>query len=155
YRRGEAKSECGEWCVRPGPTVDYLGWHGTRHEFEITSRAFARAFMEKNRAKVASVDQVAQAILQEIDAEQEEIDASAKRSPSQGGPANYARPPEPAPTSHVARSAPQQQAPRAHFHGPGSIVRIAGRHLSSPLVYVADTSNDADASTLITTLPVG
>jgi hypothetical protein len=142
YRQHAARAACTQWCVGPGPAVHYLGWHGTRHDFDIDSRSFLRAFAAANRKKVAWADRPAQEIIDELDDEPD-------RSPIRAEPRPDRAAPSPAPAPRPRSS----DGPR--FIGPGAQVEVAGRRLQEPLVYVANKTAGIDASTVVTSLPVG
>lgn len=57
----------------------------------------------------------------------------------------------------IAPSAPSGSSigSDAAFFGPGVSVTVAGRTLNNPLTYIAKTQQNADASTIVTSLPVG
>ena len=54
-------------CASIERTVDYLGWHGTLHQFEIRSVRFARNFMESNSGKLVNVSPEARNLLSASD----------------------------------------------------------------------------------------
>jgi tellurite resistance protein len=179
HRRRSARSACAEWCARPGPAVKYLGWHGSRHDFEIFSRSFVRAFAAANRKKVVWADRETQAIIDELDAEAPS-DREARREPAPqsfgvktspgaverprrdvdlkpssrafGFELRVVPPPSAAPTPAAP---PQSVAASTRFVGVGMRIEVAGRQLDSPLVYVAPNTAAIDASTIVTSLPVG
>lgn len=65
YRRmGSAKKGCGQECVSVSRAVEYLGWHGTAHQFWIASRDYASAFMVANERKLINLSPEARALLQ-------------------------------------------------------------------------------------------
>ena len=156
YRRKIARAACKAWCIGPGAAVTYLGWHRTRHEFEFSSGSFARAFLERNLDKVASVDRTAKAILDEIAAAPKLVPRTASRPTltierveSSTADLNLSVSHQPPLSGRSGRKV------NAEFLGPGSKIQIAGRILDSPLIYVASTTVGADASTVLTTVPVG
>ncbi len=51
----EARSLQTTSCVNVDKAVAYLGWSGTLHRFEFTSRHFARAFMAANQDKLVNL----------------------------------------------------------------------------------------------------
>jgi hypothetical protein len=159
YRRKIARATCKAWCIGPGAAVTYLGWYRTRHEFEFSSGSFARAFLERNRDRVASVDRAGQAILDEIAADQNRVSRRAS-GPTftiervESATAAY-RDPNVGTSRQPSPSGPSGRKGNAEFLGVGTRIKIAGRTLESPLIYVAAKTLGADASTVLTTVPVG
>jgi tellurite resistance protein len=174
HRRYSARAACAKWCCRPGPAVKYLGWHGSRHDFEIASRSFTRAFVAANRKKISWADREAQSIIDELDAEGpsareahpgpapqdlgiEEGTRAVPRTRRDGDPN-----PSPRGFGYELRLVPSPAAApstrvvgTSRFVGLGMRIEVAGRQLDSPLVYVAPTTAAIDASTVVTSLPVG
>lgn len=64
-RRARAKGSTG--CVGLGRAVNYLGWSGTLHKFEITSRRFACNFMRANQNKLVNLSFEARTLLSATD----------------------------------------------------------------------------------------
>jgi hypothetical protein len=60
-RRARAKGDAN--CVGLCKAVNYLGWSGTLHKFEITSRHFACNFMRANQKKLVNLSFEARALL--------------------------------------------------------------------------------------------
>jgi tellurite resistance protein len=164
HQRDAARRACSANCAGPGWAAHYLGWHGTRHEFDLAARSFARAFMAKNRGKLAFVDAEAQAIL---DAGEPTAPPSPARRPQaevvvprESAPPRQPAPPPPpapprAPSVLVETASPSRSDGTSRFFGPGTVVDIAGRRLVAPLVYIGSTMSGADASTVMAKLPVG
>lgn len=136
-RRRRALALCMASCARPRQAISYLGWHGTVHRFEIASPAFAQAFLAANAKKVVGADATARQLLD-----------TPPVPPAP--PLVVAQSPRPAPP-------PPSPSPRTKtgFFGPNDSITVAGRNLHGPLAYVMPHDDNADASTIITSLRVG
>src|SRR5689334_21091940 len=62
-RRQRARALCAPACAPPRRAVSYLGWHGTVHQFEVASDAFAEAFLAANAKKVVGADAAARDLM--------------------------------------------------------------------------------------------
>lgn len=51
----QAKTRCRPNCASTGAAVTYLGWHGTLHSFQFTSRDYAAKFMAANSGKLKNM----------------------------------------------------------------------------------------------------
>jgi hypothetical protein len=60
-----ARSQCSTDCACVGKAVAYLGWHGTVHQFEISSPRFAQNFMVTNQSKLVNLSQQARKLLEQ------------------------------------------------------------------------------------------
>lgn len=151
YQRQSARGGCSAACVGPGPAMSYVGWHGTRHDFQIDSPVFLRAFAGLNRKKIVWADSPAQLIMDALDAEADRTNA--RTSP----PPPFAAPPViPATPAPIRAQVPRTvRESESRFIGPGERAEVAGRRLDGALVYVAASTAVIDASTIVLPLPVG
>ena len=139
-RRERALAMCGTACARPRQAFAYLGWHGTVHQFEVTSPVFAHAFLAANAKKIVGADQAARQLL---------VSPPTPRGVVLPLPGRAA----PQPPSYVVL--PPRTASQSAFYGLNDTVTVAGRALRGPLVYVVPTGSDADASAIVSSLRVG
>jgi hypothetical protein len=65
YRYGmtKARALCSAQCACVGKAVGYLGWHGTLHQFEVSSPSFARDFLTSNERKLVNLSNEARSLL--------------------------------------------------------------------------------------------
>lgn len=59
----KARAQCGSTCISVGRAFAYLGWHGTLHQFDITSQHYARDFMLVNQRKLVNLSPEAKNLL--------------------------------------------------------------------------------------------
>ena len=64
-REAAAKAACSPDCACPGNALEYRGWSGSIHSFEIQSRDYAASFMLANGPKLVNVRQDAATLLSE------------------------------------------------------------------------------------------
>lgn len=160
-RRQRARGLCLPACAPPTRAVEYIGWHGTVHQFDVACEAFARAFMTSNAKKVVDADARAREVMsrpvvsdQALKGPSTPVRHASSAAPRAIDPPRAAPPPVPSPRS-PAPAAPVTSGPSDGFYGPHDAVTIAGRTLHGPLAYVTRDQRNADASTIITSLRVG
>lgn len=74
-----ARSGCSGSCVDVYRAIAYLGWSGTLHKFEITSRQFAHGFMTANQRKLVNLTPEAMNLLSAEDSTLTRTSRSARR----------------------------------------------------------------------------
>ena len=65
-REAAARAACFPACACPGSALEYRGWSGSIHSFEIESRDYAASFMLANRPKLVNLRQDAASLLSEM-----------------------------------------------------------------------------------------
>ena len=58
-----ARAECSPNCAKAEAAIDYLGWSGTLHQFEVSSQRFAFDFMTANQRKLVNLSPAARSLL--------------------------------------------------------------------------------------------
>lgn len=77
----KAAAMCSPSCVQASRAVDYLGWSGSLHTFEVSSPRYASEFLQANLKKVVNLRPEARELLQ-ADAGQKPARASSRRNGS-------------------------------------------------------------------------
>lgn len=163
-RRKRAHALCSPGCAAPRQAVQYFGWHGTVHHFDLHSPVFTREFVVANDKKVVEVDPAVTALLASP-APSAMVVAVRAAAPSPAPVPVATTPlPPPAPSrapaaapiiAHIPRPPPGPRGDTGpRFVGHGDRVDIAGRVLVSPMVYVSADPRTEDASTIVTVASV-